>query len=107
MVLHRIHHTQRRHQEETTTGARRRNKNRDTGDTYGGRNWAGYSMDTQMPEASEPSDAQKKRTGEKASGSRKKAKAHKTPMQTSLTTDDVETDSHHSRRSTIRGMGEC
>jgi hypothetical protein len=47
-------------------------------------------MDTQMPEASEPSDAQKKRTGEKASGSRKKVKAHRKPMETSLTTDDVE-----------------
>jgi hypothetical protein len=47
-------------------------------------------MDTQMPEASEPSDAQKKRTGEQASGSRKKAKAHRKPLHTSLTTDDVE-----------------
>jgi hypothetical protein len=46
--------------------------------------------DTQMPEASEPSDAQRKRTGEKESGSRKKVKAHKKPMETSLTTDDVE-----------------
>jgi hypothetical protein len=47
-------------------------------------------MDTQMPEASEPSEAQRKRTGEQASGSRKKAKAHKKPMETSLMTDDVE-----------------
>jgi hypothetical protein len=43
-----------------------------------------------MSEASEPSDAQKKRTGEQASGSRKKEKAHRTPMHTSLTVDDVE-----------------
>jgi hypothetical protein len=47
-------------------------------------------MDTQMPEAYEPSDAQRKRTGEQASGSRKKEKAHRKPLQTSLTTDDVE-----------------
>jgi hypothetical protein len=47
-------------------------------------------MDTEMPEASEPSTAQRKRTWEQASGSRKKAKAHKKPMETSLTTDDVE-----------------
>jgi hypothetical protein len=47
-------------------------------------------MDTQMPETSEPSDSQKKRIGEQASGSRKKAKAHRTPPHTSLTTDDVE-----------------
>jgi hypothetical protein len=47
-------------------------------------------MDTQIPEASEPSDAPKKRTWEKESGSRKKEKAHRTPPHTSLTTDDVE-----------------
>jgi hypothetical protein len=47
-------------------------------------------MDTQIPEASEPSDAQKKRIGEQASGSKNKEKAHKTPMKTSLKTDDVE-----------------
>jgi hypothetical protein len=43
-----------------------------------------------MPEAYEPSNSQKKRTGEQESGSIKKDKAHKTPMQTSLTTNDVE-----------------
>jgi hypothetical protein len=47
-------------------------------------------MDTQMPEVSEPSDAQRKRPGEQASGTRKKEKAHRKPMETSLTTDDVE-----------------
>jgi hypothetical protein len=47
-------------------------------------------MDTQMPETYEPLDSQRKRTGEQASGSRKKAKAHRTPPHTSLTTDDVE-----------------
>jgi hypothetical protein len=47
-------------------------------------------MDTQMPEASEPSYAQNKRAGEQASGPRKKVKAHRKPLQTSLTTDDVE-----------------
>jgi hypothetical protein len=47
-------------------------------------------VDTHMPETSEPSDSQKKRTGEKESGSRKKVKAHRTPPHTSLTTDDVE-----------------
>jgi hypothetical protein len=48
------------------------------------------SMDTQIPEASKSSNAQIKRTREQASGSRKKAKAHKKPLETSLTTDDVE-----------------
>jgi hypothetical protein len=43
-----------------------------------------------MPEASEPPEAQRKRTGEQPSGSRKKAKAHRKPMETSLMTDDVE-----------------
>jgi hypothetical protein len=47
-------------------------------------------MDTQISEASEPSDSQRKRTGEQVNGSRKKEKAHRTPMQTSLTTDNVE-----------------
>jgi len=36
------------------------------------------------------SNAQNKRTGEKASGSRNKVKAHKNPMQTSLKVDDVD-----------------
>jgi hypothetical protein len=43
-----------------------------------------------MLETFEPSDAQKKRVAEQASGSRKKAKGHKKQMETSLTTDDVE-----------------
>jgi hypothetical protein len=43
-----------------------------------------------MPEASEPSKAQRKRIGEQSSGSKKKAKAHKKPMETSLKADDVE-----------------
>ena len=47
-------------------------------------------MDTQIPEAYEPSNAKNKRKGEKASVSRKKVKAHRTPHHTSLTTDDVE-----------------
>jgi hypothetical protein len=47
-------------------------------------------MDTQIPETSEPSDSQKKRTWEKESGSKKKEKAHRTPPHTSLTIDDVE-----------------
>jgi hypothetical protein len=47
-------------------------------------------VDTHMPETSEPTDAQKKRTREQESGSRKKEKAHRTPPHTSLTTDDVE-----------------
>jgi hypothetical protein len=46
--------------------------------------------DTQIPEASEPSDVQIKKTSEQASGSRKKAKAHRKPMETSLITDNVE-----------------
>jgi len=37
-------------------------------------------MDTQMLEAYEPSDAQRKRTWEEASGSRKKAKAKRKPL---------------------------
>jgi hypothetical protein len=47
-------------------------------------------MDKEMPEESEPTYAQKKRIGEKTSGSRNKEKAHRTPPHTSLTTDDVE-----------------
>jgi hypothetical protein len=47
-------------------------------------------MDTQMPEASEQPEAQRKRTGEQESGTRKKEKAHRKQMETSLTTDDVE-----------------
>jgi hypothetical protein len=47
-------------------------------------------MDTWMPESSEQPEAQRKRTREKASGARKKAKAHKKQMETSLTIDDVE-----------------
>jgi hypothetical protein len=47
-------------------------------------------MDAHMPEESEPSNVQIKRTGEQASGSRKKAKAHIKPMETSLTIDEVE-----------------
>jgi hypothetical protein len=43
-----------------------------------------------MLETSEPSNAQKKREAEQASVSRKKAKAQKKQMETSLTTDDVE-----------------
>jgi hypothetical protein len=43
-----------------------------------------------MLEASEPSEAQTKRTWEQENGSRKKAKAHKKPMETSLLADDVE-----------------
>jgi hypothetical protein len=43
-----------------------------------------------MRDAYEPSDAQKKRTWEKASGSKKKVKAHRIPMHTSLTSNDVE-----------------
>jgi hypothetical protein len=46
--------------------------------------------DTYIPEASEPSEAKIKRTGEQASAFRKKAKAHRKPMETSLTADDVE-----------------
>jgi hypothetical protein len=47
-------------------------------------------MDTQMQEASESSEVQRKRTRDQASGSRKKAKANKSPMETSLTKDKVE-----------------
>jgi hypothetical protein len=47
-------------------------------------------MDTQIPGASEPSKAQRKKTWEQESGSRKKAKAHKKLMETSLTTNDVD-----------------
>jgi hypothetical protein len=47
-------------------------------------------MDTQMPEASEPSYSQRKRMGEKTSGSRNKVKAHRKPLETSRTTDDFE-----------------
>jgi gas vesicle protein len=43
-----------------------------------------------MPQAFETSYGQKKRTGEKASGSRKKVKAHRKLIETSLTADDVE-----------------
>jgi hypothetical protein len=48
------------------------------------------TTDTNMPKASKPSDAQRKRTREKSSGSRKKAKAHRKPMETSLKTYDVD-----------------
>jgi hypothetical protein len=47
-------------------------------------------MDTQIPKESKPSDTQRKRRGEKESGSKKKAKARRKPLETSLTTDDVE-----------------
>jgi hypothetical protein len=47
-------------------------------------------MDTQMLEAYGASYAQRKRTGEKLSGSRKKEKDHKTSMHTSLIADDVD-----------------
>jgi hypothetical protein len=47
-------------------------------------------MDTQIPEASELPDAQKKRIGEEASGSRKKEKAHRKPLETSLIANDME-----------------
>jgi hypothetical protein len=47
-------------------------------------------MDTQILEASKSSDSQKKRTREQASGSRKKEKAHKKPMETSMKVDYVE-----------------
>jgi hypothetical protein len=47
-------------------------------------------MDTQIPKVSEPSDAQRKMSGEQASGTRKKEKAHRKPMETSLTIDNVE-----------------
>jgi hypothetical protein len=47
-------------------------------------------MDTQMPEESEQPDAQRKRTTKQVSGAKKKAKAHKKQMETSLTTNDIE-----------------
>jgi hypothetical protein len=47
-------------------------------------------MDTMMPETFDPSYSQRKRTCEKTSGPRKKAKAHRKPLQTSLKTNDVE-----------------
>jgi hypothetical protein len=47
-------------------------------------------MDTRIPEASEQPESQRKRTGEQPSGSRKKAKAHRNPMETSLMQDEVE-----------------
>jgi hypothetical protein len=47
-------------------------------------------MDTQMPEASEQPEAQRKRTTEQVSGARKKEKAHRKQMEMSLTTDDIE-----------------
>jgi hypothetical protein len=47
-------------------------------------------MDTQMSEASKPSEAQRKRKEEKESGSKNNTKAHNKPMATSLMTDDVE-----------------
>jgi hypothetical protein len=46
--------------------------------------------DTHIPKSSEPSYAQRKKPVEQASGTRKKPKAHRKPMETSLTTDDVE-----------------
>jgi hypothetical protein len=42
-------------------------------------------MDTHMQEAYEQLEAQRKKTWEKPSGSRKKEKAHMKPMETSLT----------------------
>ena len=47
-------------------------------------------IDTHMPEAYEPSETQIKRTGEQARNCKKKVKAHKKSMVTSLTTNDVE-----------------
>jgi hypothetical protein len=47
-------------------------------------------MDTYILEAYDPSDTQIKRTREKESGSRKKAKEHGKPLETSLIEDDVE-----------------
>jgi hypothetical protein len=47
-------------------------------------------VDTDILEKYEPIESQNKIAGEKASGSKKKAKAHRTPPHTSLTTDDVE-----------------
>jgi hypothetical protein len=46
--------------------------------------------DTQMPEVSEPLEAQRKRTWAEARGSRKKSKAHMKPMETSLMEDNVD-----------------
>jgi hypothetical protein len=43
-----------------------------------------------MPEAYEPPKAQRKRTWAQVSGSRKKSKAHRKPMETSLMEDNVE-----------------
>jgi hypothetical protein len=48
------------------------------------------AMDTEIFEASEPSKARIKRTWEKSSSSKKKAKAHRKSLETSLTTYDVE-----------------
>ena len=47
-------------------------------------------MDIDILEASDPSEAQRKRTGKQASGSRNKVKAHRKPLETSLIEDDVE-----------------
>jgi hypothetical protein len=47
-------------------------------------------MDTYMLESYDISYAQRKRTQEQESGSRKKEKAHMKTLETSLTVDDVE-----------------
>jgi hypothetical protein len=47
-------------------------------------------MDTQIPEAYEQLEAQRKRTMDQASGFMKKSKAHNKQMETSLTTDDLD-----------------
>jgi hypothetical protein len=46
--------------------------------------------DTHMPKASEPPEAQRKRTWVHESGSRKNAKAHMNPVETSLIEEYVE-----------------
>jgi hypothetical protein len=47
-------------------------------------------MDTQIPKEYEPLEATRKRTREQPSGSRKIEKAHRKPMETSLTQDDMD-----------------
>jgi hypothetical protein len=47
-------------------------------------------MDTQILEAYEPLDVERKRKGEQASGSKKKERAHIKSLETSLKTNDVE-----------------
>jgi hypothetical protein len=44
-------------------------------------------MDTQIPEASEWPEAQRKRTAKQESGTKKKEKAHRKQMETSLVID--------------------